>query len=211
MGAHDQDVQAFFRQWSQTYDDAQLQDRVYLPLQEQIVRRLQWLRPSLKPLDRILDVGVGTGQSLAALRALVPAVLGLDPSTDMLRRARERLPEGCGVMRATAEHVPLRDASVDACVSCFSIHWWPDVEAGLREMHRVLRPHGVALIMIPTTSLLGLQSMSVGWRHPAQLTHWKPPSWYARQAQAAGLTTRLPREVARGAWLLEARRGDGGP
>jgi len=101
--------------------------------------------------------------------------------------------------------LPLKDGCVDAVVSCFSIHWWRDVGLGMREIARVLRPGGAAVIMIPTSAMLQMNASS-GGRHSAQLVHWQPPSWYSKAARGAGLQTRMPVEVTRGAWLLEAWR-----
>ena len=42
--------------------------------------------------------------------------------------------------------LPLADASVDLVTSSFSVHHWPDAEAGFSEVGRVLRPGGRAII-----------------------------------------------------------------
>ena len=60
---------------------------------------------------RILDIGCGTGQLASALVDQARAkVWGVDPSIEMLRVARERVPRGVGVRQARAEALPFRDA-----------------------------------------------------------------------------------------------------
>ena len=204
MATHGEGVQAYFREWSRTYDQPHFQDNIYKPLQVVLQQRLMQAGAG-KPLDAVLDVGMGTGQSLTWLPALATHVVGLDYSADMLRCAQERKVAGCGLIRASATDLPLADACMQACISCFSIHWWPDIAAGLAEMFRVTRPGGVSLVMIPSVALLALMGGG-GFRGHGQLVHWLAPSKYAQMARKAGWLTRIPVEVARGAWLLEARR-----
>ena len=49
------------------------------------------------------------------------------------------------MLRAAAEHLPLRDDCADAALAVLTIHHWSDLEAGLAEMHRVARQRLVFL------------------------------------------------------------------
>jgi ubiquinone/menaquinone biosynthesis C-methylase UbiE len=92
----------------------------------------------------VLDVGCGTGATLAAILTAHPDVRarGIDLSEQMIAVARERLGDGADVQVADAEHLPLADGSVDLVTCVDSLHHYPDPGAALAEMHRVTRPGG---------------------------------------------------------------------
>src|SRR5207244_2469594 len=94
--------------------------------------------------QRVLDVGCGTGALTAELvRRVGPAaVSAVDPSEPFVTAARERH-SGVGVLRATAEQLPYGDESFDAVLAQLVVHFMADPVAGLREMARVARKHGV--------------------------------------------------------------------
>jgi ubiquinone/menaquinone biosynthesis C-methylase UbiE len=95
---------------------------------------------------RVLDVGTGHGRLVSEIATRRPGleVIGLDPSADMLSRARRRTAalENARVLLAPAESIPLEDESVDVVVSSLSSHHWADAGAALQEQQRVLRPGG---------------------------------------------------------------------
>ena len=98
-----------------------------------------------------LDLGCGAGHASYALAAGGADVVAYDLSRDMLdvveQQARERGLSQVHVRQGSAERLPFADASFDLVASRFSAHHWPDVESGLREARRVLRPQGT-LVMI---------------------------------------------------------------
>jgi len=93
---------------------------------------------------RVLDVGCGPGALTAELvrRVGAAAVSAVDPSEPFVTAARERHP-GVDVRRATAEQLPYGDDSFDAALAQLVVHFMPDPVAGLRELARVTRRHGV--------------------------------------------------------------------
>ncbi|UXA18266.1 methyltransferase domain-containing protein [Mycobacterium sp. SMC-4] len=101
-----------------------------------------------------LDVGSGPGNVTAALgRAVGPGglALGVDISEPMLARAvaAEAGPT-VGFLRADAQHLPLRDESVDAVVSIAMLQLIPEPATAIAEMVRVLRSGRRIAVMVPT-------------------------------------------------------------
>lgn len=91
---------------------------------------------------RVLDVGFGGGVGLELLRAASPAsVAGVDHSGDAVRAARKRFPDA-RLEQASVEALPFEDAAFDRVLSVHTIYFWPDPEAGARELFRVLAPGG---------------------------------------------------------------------
>ena len=100
-----------------------------------------------------IDLGSGSGGLGLALLDLVPdaIMILMDPDADALRRgvadARARGVSGRIVaITAQAERIPMPDESVDVVVSRGSFYFWEDRVQGLREIQRVLRPGGKAMI-----------------------------------------------------------------
>ncbi|MCX5149150.1 methyltransferase domain-containing protein [Streptomyces sp. NPDC048550] len=107
----------------------------------------------LRPGDRVLDAGCGTGRALPALRAAVgPAgtVLGADLTPQMLAAARQagRGAQGT-LLLADVARLPLRDGVLDAVFAAGLIAHLPDPEANLRELARVVRPGGGLALFHP--------------------------------------------------------------
>src|SRR5687767_13501282 len=92
--------------------------------------------------DRVLDACCGTGDlALAALKAGAGEVVGLDFSARMLERAR-RKSDAVEWVQSDMLALPYQDGSFDAVTVGFGIRNVEDLDAGLRELRRVLRPGG---------------------------------------------------------------------
>lgn len=104
---------------------------------------------------RALDVGTGTGDFALALLARSPrtaTVTGVDISTGMLdvaerRAARAGVGERYERLVASVESLPFGDGAFDVATAGFVIRNVGDIPKGLREMRRVLRPGGRAVIL----------------------------------------------------------------
>ena len=105
----------------------------------------------LTPEDRVLDIGCGPGvaAALASVEVSRGHVTAIDPSDVMVAQARRRTRRASNVTvdSATAESLPLADASVDVAWAINTFHHWSDREAGLAEVHRVVRPGGRFLVV----------------------------------------------------------------
>jgi demethylmenaquinone methyltransferase / 2-methoxy-6-polyprenyl-1,4-benzoquinol methylase len=96
----------------------------------------------VRPGDRVLDACCGTGDlALADLRAGAEKVVGVDFSPSMLDRARRKSTEVEWV-QGDMLALPYPDGSFDAVTVGFGVRNVDDLEAGLRELRRVLRPGG---------------------------------------------------------------------
>jgi SAM-dependent methyltransferase len=96
-------------------------------------------------LPRVLDCGFGTGQWLLPFARLNGAVSGIEYNEKRVRLAR-MLVEKLGLTnvdleRGQVEKLPYEDRSFDA-VFCNGVLFLADFRAGLRELHRVLKPGG---------------------------------------------------------------------
>lgn len=104
----------------------------------------------LQPGDRATDLGFGGGRGLRLLLDAVGAggqVVGVEPSSAMLRYARRRYPShleraGLRILEGTAGDLPLRDSSQNGLMSANTIYFWRDIDDGLREIRRVLAARG---------------------------------------------------------------------
>ncbi|KAB1142350.1 methyltransferase domain-containing protein [Streptomyces luteolifulvus] len=108
-------------------------------------------RMELRPEQRVLDAGCGSGRALPALRAQVGTegvVLGADLTPAMLTAAAR---EGrTGLLLADACRLPLRTGLLDGVFSAGLIDHVPDPTAALREWARVTAPGGVLLLFHPS-------------------------------------------------------------
>jgi ubiquinone/menaquinone biosynthesis C-methylase UbiE len=99
---------------------------------------------------RVLEVGIGSGLNLPLYGPAVRTVIGLDPSEELLRMARERAaatPIPVELLEASAEAVPLDAASIDTVVTTWTLCTIPDANRALGELRRVLKPGGALLFV----------------------------------------------------------------
>jgi SAM-dependent methyltransferase len=93
----------------------------------------------------VLDLGAGTGKLTRLLVSTFFRVVGVEPDDEMRRLLVARCPDA-EALTGTAEHIPLKDASVDAVFAAQSFHWFAN-ERALAEIGRVLRPLGTLVLM----------------------------------------------------------------
>jgi demethylmenaquinone methyltransferase/2-methoxy-6-polyprenyl-1,4-benzoquinol methylase len=110
---------------------------------------------ALEPGMRVLDVATGTGKlALGAAARVAPdgQVVGLDPSAEMLARARRASRAASTGPRVTwvqagAEALPFADGTFDAVTIGFGLRNLPDAAAALCELARVAAPGGRVVVL----------------------------------------------------------------
>jgi demethylmenaquinone methyltransferase/2-methoxy-6-polyprenyl-1,4-benzoquinol methylase len=95
----------------------------------------------LRPGERVLDVGAGTGVSTEELGRSGAFAVGADLSTGMLRAGRRVRPE-VPLLAGDALRLPFPDAAFDAVAISFALRNVVDTGAALAELARVTRPGG---------------------------------------------------------------------
>jgi FkbM family methyltransferase len=109
----------------------------------------------LAPDDSVLDVGCGTGTlAIHAARHVGPtgAVHGIDPSPEMIARARKKAAKanvGVAFETAHVQTLPFPDARFDAVFATLMLHHLPRParEAAAREIRRVVKPTGRIVVV----------------------------------------------------------------
>ncbi|WP_396612342.1 class I SAM-dependent methyltransferase [Haloferax sp. S1W] len=91
-----------------------------------------------RPVERVVDIGGGSGRATLALD--VPERVVFDLSAGMLARARRR---GLDCVRGDARALPFADDSVDAVTVVDAFHHMPGQRTVVEEVYRVLAPGGV--------------------------------------------------------------------
>lgn len=122
------------------------------------------------PGDDVVDIGCGPGVAVRrAAAGGASSVVGVDPAGVMLRTARALTrrsgPDAATVryLAGTAEALPLPDGSATVAWSLATVHHWHDVDAGLAEVRRVLRPAG-RFVVIERWTVAGASGLaSHGW------------------------------------------------
>jgi ubiquinone/menaquinone biosynthesis C-methylase UbiE len=118
------------------------------------------------PGDVVVDIGCGPGAAVRHAASLGAKVTGIDPAPVMLRVAR-MLTRARGVrfVEGSAEALPLPAGFATVVWTIASVHHWSDLEDGLDEVRRVLRPGGRFLAIERRTQTGADGLASHGWTH----------------------------------------------
>jgi ubiquinone/menaquinone biosynthesis C-methylase UbiE len=159
-----------------------------------------------------LDMGCGGGHAAFRLAPLVNTVVAYDLSEPMLAvvadEAKRRELNNVVTKLGAAESLPCASESFDVAVTRYSAHHWQDVPAGLAQMHRVLKPGGMAIFMdviAPGVPLLDtwLQSLEL-LRDPSHVRNASLAEWRASLSAAGfavGEATRFRLRLEFASWI----------
>ena len=150
-GEKSEQVESMFDHIAPSYDklNHRLSWNIDKGWRKRAVRQLETLHP-----ETVLDIATGTGDfAILTARMLPPrSVTGADISEGMMEVGRRKVSaEGLSstihFQREDCLHLSFGDNTFDAVTSAFGIRNFSDLEQGLREMCRVLRPGGQASIL----------------------------------------------------------------
>jgi demethylmenaquinone methyltransferase/2-methoxy-6-polyprenyl-1,4-benzoquinol methylase len=120
---------------------------------------IRWRRKAINQLkslspQKILDVATGTGDlAIMACQILKPArIIGIDISEGMLELGRKKLgklhlSDKIELQAGDSEVINFEDNSFDAVTVAFGVRNFQNLEKGIQEMHRVLRPGGKLVVL----------------------------------------------------------------
>lgn len=132
----------------------------------------RWRRVAARMAEsggRVLDLATGTGDfALELARSGDMRVVGVDFSSTMLGLAQAKLGRSLqrlrvGLVQADALALPFQESAFDGVTSAFLLRNLVDLEAGLAEMHRVLKPGGWVVALDITRPKRGLVGAAVRW------------------------------------------------
>src|ERR1700716_634181 len=144
-------LQQEFNRWADEGEGAKM-ERHHLDITEKTMRRMD-----LRPGERILDLGCGSGWATRLLARIVGEgpqsfgqVVGVDISDEMIRQARAASKEFDNVMFVvgSSAQIPWEENFFDKVLSVESFYYYPDQDRTLAELFRVMAPHGRLFILI---------------------------------------------------------------
>jgi ubiquinone/menaquinone biosynthesis C-methylase UbiE len=116
--------------------DLTMRNRHLRPYRERIIGAAE---------GRILEIGAGSGLNLKLYGAGAREILALEPDPRLIAMARRNASAASRpvtLIEASAEEIPLEDASIDTVVTTWTLCTIGDVAHALKEMRRVLKPGG---------------------------------------------------------------------
>ncbi len=151
--------------------------------------------------DNVVDVGCGTGNAALLAASLGARVIGVDGAPRLLEVARQRaVAQGVALELRPGDllALPVDDGAADIVLSVFGVIFAADPAQSLKEISRVLRPNGRALLTAwvpagPIDAMLGAMGRIVRRATaapPPERFAWSDPAAVARLADEAGMALR---------------------
>jgi demethylmenaquinone methyltransferase / 2-methoxy-6-polyprenyl-1,4-benzoquinol methylase len=148
-GSKREQVERMFDSISPKYD---LLNRVFSLGIDQGWRRRVMKLVAQEPAEHLLDVATGTADLAILASAKVPRVTGVDISEGMLEHGRSKvakrgLQQRVVLQRADSAALPFADDTFDAVTVAFGVRNFEELEKGIAEMRRVLKPNGRLFVL----------------------------------------------------------------
>lgn len=152
-------------------------------------RKIEVMRRHMRPTDRVIDLGCGTGSLALLLAPYAAEVHGVDFSQEMVRIANGKLAAAKApgvhfhVADAANGPLPFADASADLVSACSLLHLVEDRPATLARIFRLLRPGGTFV-----TSTVCLAESWIPYGPLLTILRWAgkaPPVWRLTRAALA--------------------------
>ncbi|HTT19386.1 MAG TPA: methyltransferase domain-containing protein [Candidatus Sulfotelmatobacter sp.] len=147
----DDKLQQEFNRWAAAGEGPKMEQH-HLDITEKTIRLM-----NLRPGERVLDLGCGSGWATRLLARLVGEgpegfgqVVGLDVSDEMVRLARESSKDFENILYVwgSAQQIPWEENFFDKVLSVESFYYYPDQDRALMELFRVMAPRGRLFILI---------------------------------------------------------------
>ncbi|MBA4132148.1 MAG: SAM-dependent methyltransferase [Hyphomicrobium sp.] len=169
---HEDDVKVAYRRWAPVYDSTF--GKVAAEGRRHTANTINRYRSG-----KLLEVGVGTGLSLPDYKRELE-IVGIDLSTDMLDKARQRVEE-LGLTNVTGLHemdageLEFPDHTFDTTVAMYVMTVVPDPEKVMRELSRVTKPGGEVILVNHFSQEEGVRGWVERRMAPfAELIGWRP-------------------------------------
>ncbi|KAK2885884.1 hypothetical protein Q8A67_016721 [Cirrhinus molitorella] len=146
---------------------------------------------NIQPNDTVLELGHGPGLGLQAALQLLTGregkLIGVDYSQYMHEMAskhmKEQISRGKVVLYCSdLVNMPIEENTVDKVFHCNCYYFWPDLKAGARAIHRVMKPGGIMVTALRLDSVKKVASKNMfsgeSWR----------PEVYMEALQSCGFT-----------------------
>jgi len=169
---------------------------------------------NVKPGERILDLGCGTGDLANQIQEKGAEVVGIDASPDMIAKAKDKYPAlDFSVANGTDFHF---DEPFDAVFTNATLHWIHDADSVIKSVYNVLKPGGRfvgefggkgnnRLMLAATASVLKQH----GYNDGEDINPWYYPSTaeYATKLEAHGFRVTFATHFDRPTLLQDGRDG----
>src|SRR3954468_1912985 len=147
----DEKLQQEFNRWAADGEGPKMRQH-HLNITEKTIRLMD-----LRPGERVLDLGCGSGWATRLLARLVGdgpegfgQVVGVDVADEMIRQARAESKDFDNILYVwgSAQQIPWEENFFDKVLSVESFYYYADQDRALAELFRVLAPHGRLFILI---------------------------------------------------------------
>ena len=122
------------------------------------------LEPS--PGQTLLDIGCGTGRHLLLFQEMGLKVTGIDPSSFMLKQAKNKIKHSASLFLGTGENLPFEDKEFDLSIIFATLEFCQNPSLVLKQAERVTSQK-IFLGVLNSFSILSLQRRIRGWIKPS--------------------------------------------